>query len=207
MLHRHEFQRPHPNADGIAIRVRITVGIEVHVEAGKHEGAEPHGEQDQQHGARPLWTAAGDEPWEQQIEERLGRHGPGGRVPKRRQGRMPSLQQQRGKGDSQAKVEAGVGAHLLRQHTHGEQQTEGIDGIEAGEARGPKAARGERAALGALGIVIGENETGKQQEKADGNVSAVDHRTQRSKRMRIGKMEEHQVEGGKTADAGEGRQL
>ena len=120
---------------------------------------------------------------------------------------MPSLQQQRGENHSQAKVQPGVGVHLLHQHAHREQQAEGIDGIEAGEASGPKASRGERPALGAIGVVIGEDEAGKHQEEADGNVSAVDHRAQRSKRMRIGKMEKDQVKGGKTADAREGRQL
>src|ERR1700733_15254027 len=120
---------------------------------------------------------------------------------------MPSLQQQGGENQSQAKIQLGVGVHLLRQHAHGEQQTEGIDGIKAGEASGPKAACGERPTLGALGIVIGEDEAGEQQEEADGNVSAIDHRAQRSKRMRVGKMEEDQIGGGKTADARKGRQL
>src|SRR5271154_71743 len=117
---------------------------------------------------------------------------------------MPSLEQQRGENHSQAKVQPGVGVHLLRQHAYGEQQTEGVNGIKAGEASGPKAARGEGPTLGAIGIVIGEDKAGKQQEEADGNVSAVDHGAQRSKRMRIGKMEEDQIEGGKTADAREG---
>ncbi len=120
---------------------------------------------------------------------------------------MPSLQQQRGENQSQAKVEPGVRLDLLRQHAHRKQQAEGIDGIEPGEASGPEAARGERSLLGAIGIVIGEDEAGEQQEEADRDVSAVDDRAQRSKRMGIGKMEKDEIEGGKTADARERRQL
>ena len=91
-------------------------------------------------------------------------------------GGMPSLQQQRGENQPQAKVEPGVRVHLLRQHAHREQQAEGIDGIEAGEASRPEAARGERPPLGAIGVVVGEDEAGKQQEETDRNVTAVDHR-------------------------------
>jgi hypothetical protein len=44
-------------------------------------------------------------------------------------------------------------------------------------------------------------------EEADRNVSPVDNRAKRPKRMGIGKMEKDKIEGGETADAGEGRQL
>ena len=120
---------------------------------------------------------------------------------------MPSLQQQRGENQSQAKIEPGVRLDLQRQHAHRKEQAEGIHGIKPGEASRPKASRRERSLLGPIGIVIGENEAGEQQEEADGDVSTVHDRAQWSKGFGIGKMEKDQIEGGKAADARECRQL
>src|ERR1700733_14546778 len=99
---------------------------------------------------------------------------------------MPSLQQQRGEN---------------------QQQAEGIHRIEAREAGRPEGARRECSLLRAIGIVVSEDEAGKQQEEADRDVSPVHYGTQRSKGFRIGKMEEDQIESGKAADAGKRRQL
>ncbi len=73
---------------------------------------------------------------------------------------MPSLQQQRCENHPQAEVQPGVRRQLLQQHAEREQQTEGIDRIEAGEASRPKASRRQRSTFGALGVVIGEDEAG-----------------------------------------------
>ena len=120
---------------------------------------------------------------------------------------MPSLQQQRRENHPQAEVQPGVRRQLLHQHAYREQQAEGIDRIEAGETSRPKASRRERSTFSALGIVIGEDEAGEQQEEADRNVPPVDNRAKRPKSMGIGKMEKDKIEGGETADTGEGRQL
>jgi hypothetical protein len=96
---------------------------------------------------------------------------------------------------------------LQRQHAHRKEQAEGIDGIKPGETCRPKTSRSERSCLGAVGIVIGKDESGEQEEETDGNVPTVHNGAQRPEGMGIGKMEEDEIEGGKTADTRERRQL
>jgi hypothetical protein len=61
--------------------------------------------------------------------------------------------------------------------------------------------------LGALGIVVGKDESGEQQEEADGGVAVIDNRSKGAKPFRIGKVEEDDVESGEGPEAGEGGKL
>src|ERR1700692_4152052 len=79
--------------------------------------------------------------------------------------------------------------------------------IKPRETCGPKTARREHSLLRPIAIVIGEDETGEQQEEADRDVTAVHDWAQWSKGMGVGKMEKDQIESSKATDARECRQL
>jgi hypothetical protein len=118
---------------------------------------------------------------------------------------MPTLQQKRGQDDTQAELHLGMRLQLLDQHAHRQQQAKDIYGIEAGKTGGPEAPGGQCSALRAVGVVVREDESGEQEKKADRDVSAVNDGAERPKGTGIGKMEENQVERGKTTNTRESR--
>jgi len=65
----------------------------------------------------------------------------------------------------------------------------------------------ELALLGAVGVVVGENEAGEQQEKADRGIAVVDDGGKGAEPLWISEVVEDDVEGGKGAQAGERGQV
>ena len=144
---------------------------------------------------------------ENEIEERLGAHGPCGRVPEGGERWAPSLQQQRREHHAPGELRVRARVPFLHEHADGDQQGEEIDGIEARQTREPEIASAELALLGALGIVVGEHESGEQQEETDRGVAVVDNGRKGAEPFRIREVEEDDVESGEGPQAGEGGKL
>src|SRR5271154_6429702 len=93
---------------------------------------------------------------------------------------------------------------LVLNHAYGEDEDEKIDGIEAGEAGEPELALGEGSA--AIGVVVGEDVAGDEEEDADEDVSVVDEGVEKDE-MRRGEEKEDDEDGKESADSCEGRKL
>ena len=85
----------------------------------------------------------------------------------------------------------------------GDDEDQDVDGIETGEAGEPELALAEGD--GAVGVVVGEDEAGEQEEEADEDVGVVDDGVEQAE-VRRGEVEEDDADGEEGADAGEGGQ-
>ncbi len=92
---------------------------------------------------------------------------------------------------------------LVLHHAEGDDENEQIDGVEAGETGEPELALGERSA--AIGVVVGEDVTGDEEEHADEDVAVVDERIENAE-VRRREMKENDGDGEQSANAGEGRE-
>jgi hypothetical protein len=89
---------------------------------------------------------------------------------------------------------------FVAHHGDGEQEHEEIDGIEAGETGEPELALAEGFA--AVGVVVGEDVAGDEEEDADEDVTVVDEGIEKAEmgRREVEEDDEDREEG---ADAGE----
>ena len=145
-----------------------------------------------------------DEPGEGQVEDALAGEGPGDGVPEGGDGGAPTLKYEGSEDDSLPELGVGAGEPLVLDHARRYEQNEEIDGVETGEAGEPELALVEIAA--AVGIVVGKDVAGDEEEDSNEDVSVVDEGVEKAE-MRRGEVEEDDEDGEEGADAGEGGQL
>ena len=193
------FERLQPGAVTPPVGVGNAVRIEDHVErAGKHS-QQPHAAQFRQMRRNSFRPLPARHPGKDHVVKRLGRHRPGGRVHEGGDGRNPSLHQERRQGDAGPEHCVRVRPILDRQHPPGQHQTEKIDGINAREAGLPEPLPVQLPGARPFRVVIGQHKSRQQDEVAHREVAGVDHRRKPAKPFWIGKMEQHNVDGRKTA--------
>ena len=119
-----------------------------------------------------------DEPGEGGIEDALAGEGPGDGVPKSGDRGAPTLEDERSEDEALPELGVGAGVPLVQNHAEGDDEDEEVDGIETREAGEPEVALDE--CFAAVGIVVGEDVTGDQEEDADEDVAVIDERVQKA---------------------------
>ena len=156
---------------------------------------------DQAHGL--FGPGQADEPREGGVEDAFAGERPGDGVPEGGDGWAPALEDEWGEDDSLPELGVGAGVPLVLQHADGDDEDEEIDGIETGEAGEPELALAEGFA--AVGVVVGEDVAGDEEEEADEDVAVVDEGIEKAE-MRRREVEEDDEDGEQSADAGERRE-
>jgi hypothetical protein len=93
-----------------------------------------------------------------------------------------------------------VGSPFLAEERDGEREDEEVDGVDAGETGDVEATPGEG---GAVCVVVGEDESGDEEEEADEGEGVVDDGPENT-RQGGREVEEHDVDREQGAQAGEG---
>jgi hypothetical protein len=91
---------------------------------------------------------------------------------------------------------------LEAQERHGKDEDQQVNRVHAREARDVEAALVQH---GAVGVVVGKDEAGDQEEEADEGEGVIDQRPQKRGQRRR-EVEEHDIHGEQRAKAGQGRQ-
>src|ERR1700744_4334640 len=203
MLERAKLHPTQPPAVGIAIEVRVAIGIEDHVERREDKAEAPEAEHGPYNVAPGLWAAQGDEPGKERVEEDIRGERPRGGIPEVAKSGRPALRKDQGESDAPGEFAVRTNAPLLRQNQDRHEQREEEDRIDAGEASHPEGAGGHEAAIGTLAVVVGEHEAGEQQKEADRDITIVDDRCEGTEDLRVREVKEEDVQGGKGAHAGE----
>ena len=142
-----KLQRSHPERVSVPPRMRVSIRMQPHVEPWQHHPQAPQAEENSHQRPRSLRPLPQNHQGEDQIEERLGAHGPGRRVPEGRQRRAPALQQHRRQHNAPGKLRVAAGMPFLHQHAQRNYQREQIDWIQPGHACDPETARAQLALL------------------------------------------------------------
>jgi len=121
---------------------------------------------------RSFGPGKADEPGEGGIEDALAGEGPGDGVPEGGDGGTPTLKNERGEDHSLPKLGVGAGVPLVLHHAEGDEENEEIDGVETREACEPELALEE--CFAAVGIVVGKDVAGDEEEDANKDVAIVD---------------------------------
>jgi hypothetical protein len=148
------------------------VGVEIQVERVRDEADDPEGEKEKDELQGLLRPGQANHPREGEIEDALAGEGPGDGIPEGCDGRAPALQDEGCEDESLPKLGMRAGLPLVLHHPQRDEENEEIDGIETGEAREPELTFIEISAP--VGIVVGEDIAGDEEEDADEDVSVVD---------------------------------
>jgi len=93
---------------------------------------------------------------------------------------------------------------LVLNHAEREDQDQEIDGVEAGEASQPELALDEGP--GTIGVVVGENVAGDEEEDADEDVAVINDGIKEPE-VRWCEVKEDDEDGKESANAGKGWEL
>ncbi len=121
---------------------------------------------------RAFGPGCADEPGEGGVEDDLAGEGPGDSVPEGGDRWAPALKDQWSEDHSLPEFEVGAGVPLFLNHAERDDQDQEIDGVKTREAGQPKLPLDE--SLGAIGVVVGEDVAGDEEEDADEDVTVID---------------------------------
>ncbi len=148
------------------------VGVQVEIERVGDEADDPESDEQSDQAQRLRGPGEADEPGEGGVEDAFAGERPGYGVPEGGDGWAPALEDEWGEDDSLPELGVGASVPLVLQHGDGDDEDEEIDGIETREAGEPELALGE--GLRAVGVVVGEDVAGDEEEDADEDVAVVD---------------------------------
>ena len=145
-----------------------------------------------------LWPWEANEPRECRVEDDFTRQGPGDGVPEGGDRGAPPLEDERGENHSLPEFEVGACVPLVLDHAEGDEEHEEVDGVEAGEAGQPELTLDE--GLRAVGVVLGEDVAGDEEEDANKDVAVVDDGVEEAE-MWWGEVEEDDEDSEQGTDA------
>jgi hypothetical protein len=168
------------------------VGVEVEVERVGDEANDPETDQEEDQVEGSSGPGQADEPGEGGVEDTFAGEGPGDCVPEGGDRRAPTLKDERSEDDSLPELGVRAGVPLVLHHAEGDDEYEQIDGIETGEAGEPELTLDQ--GTGTIGVVVGEDVAGDEEEDADEDVAVVDERIENAEVRRC-EMKENDGDG------------
>ena len=178
------------------------VGVQVEIKGMGNEADDPKGDEEKNELDGFFGPGQADEPREGDIEDAFAGECPGDGVPEGGDRRAPTLEDQRREDDSLPELGVGARMPLILHHADGEHEDEKVDRVKTREAGEPELALAE--CFGALGVVVGEDVAGDEEEDADKDVAVVDEWIENAE-MRRREVEEDDGDSEKGANTGERR--